>query len=576
MTQPFLNHSAAELPLTRESTQAIKSALLRWYLLLLVLLSWASAPAFALQGNLGAHDPSTIVKDGNKYWVFTTGQGIPSKYSTDLVNWTAGPRPVFTAATRPSWITTKVPTFVNDYWAPECIFMNGKFYLYYSCSSFGSNVSGIGLATNVTLDPANPNYNWVDEGEVISSNAGSTFNAIDPAVFKEGNNVWFTYGSFFGGLSMFPLDPATGKRQGNTSTTVANGNPEAPFLTKHGNFYYMFINRGACCNGINSTYYILVGRSTSPTGPFLDQTGRDLNNNGGTVVLNVSGRYVGPGHAGIFEENGVSYFSHHYYDGDDNGFPKLGLAKLTWDAADWPQVTRDWVTPGRYEITRQGSNLVWQAQGCTGAQGDAVTQSTRTGQACQQWDFTPAGDGEYRITNAVGGLAAGVAGCSAANGAVLQLEAANNSPCRLFRIDRANDGSLVFASANGNRVVEVPFASNVSGTQLALFDYNGCSCQRWTLSLGAPLTTLASRNMANVSIYPIPATLGNFTLDLTGRKSNEAVTVEVLDMQGRVLYRRVVANPQAKTAVEAGLLPGLFLVQVRQGTGLFTQKLTVL
>jgi arabinan endo-1,5-alpha-L-arabinosidase len=134
----------------------------------------------------------------------------------------------------------------------------------------------------------------------------------------------------------------------------------------------------------------------------------------------------------------------------------------------------------------------------------------------------------------------------------------------------------VFASANGNRVVEVPSASAAPGVQLALFNYNGCTCQRWNVSAAGPLATASRTALTGVSIYPIPASRGTFTVDLSGRKAAGAVIVEVLDLQGRVVYRRVVENPQAAVAVEAGLLPGLFLVQVRQGAGLFTQKLTVL
>ncbi|RZK87103.1 MAG: arabinan endo-1,5-alpha-L-arabinosidase, partial [Hymenobacter sp.] len=330
-----------------------------------------AGPAAALQGFIGAHDPSTIIKEGNKYWTFTTGQGITSLYSTDLVSWTAGPRPVFQNNTFPSWITPKVPGFAGNFWAPECIFMNGQYYLYYSCSTFGSKVSAIGLATNVTLDPTSPSYNWVDQGEVISTNASSTVNAIDPAIFKDTTgDVWLTYGSYFSGIRVTQLDATTGKvLNAANQSAVANSNPEAAYLTKNGNYYYLFINRGSCCNGVNSTYYILAGRSTSPTGPFLDKAGNNLNSGGGTIVLNVEGRYVGPGHTGILTENGVSYFSHHYYDGDDNGAPKLGLAKLTWDAAGWPVVSRDWLAAGRYTIKNQNSGLVWDAWGCTGVSG---------------------------------------------------------------------------------------------------------------------------------------------------------------------------------------------------------------
>ena len=552
---------------------------------LLGLLLGAVLPAAALQGLTGIHDPSTVIKSGNTYWTFGTGQGIYSLYSTDLVKWTPGPRAVFPNNAYPGWINAKVPGFAGNFWAPECVFQNGKYYLYYSCSTFGSKVSAIGLATNVTLDPASPSYNWVDEGEVISTNSNSPVNAIDPAIYRDAStNLWMVYGSYFGGIRVVQLDAATGKpAAGASQAAVANGDVEAAYVKQRGAFYYLFINRGTCCQGSASTYRILVGRSAAPNGPFFDKNGVDLNSGGGTLLLSGEGRYRGPGHTGILEENGVAYFSHHYYDSYDNGAPKLGLARLTWDATDWPVVSRDWLATPASGATRctvatssATNSLVWQSQGCISASGQAITQDTRTGGACQQWDFTPLGNGDYKITSALGGLAASVANCSDANGAGLQLGAYTAQDCQQFHLDRASDGGLVFAALNGNRVVEVPFASTNPGTQLALFDYNGCACQRWFLTTVTATASAARTDLAGVSIFPMPAPTGNFTVDLSGRKSLEAVTVEVFDLQGRSVYRRAVAHPTAQVAVEAGLPTGLFLVRVSIGTGQLTQKLTVL
>ncbi|MBC6607645.1 family 43 glycosylhydrolase [Hymenobacter sp. BT188] len=546
-------------------------------LLLLVLSGLFSTNAYALQGLTGVHDPSTIIKDGNRYWIFATGQGIYSMSSTDLINWTPSPREVFVNNAYPSWINTKVPGFQGNFWAPECFFMNGKFYLYYSCSTFGSKVSAIGLVTNVTLDPSSPNYRWVDQGEVISTSSNSSVNAIDPAVFRDANNnVWLSYGSFFGGLRTTQLNPATGKLLGTPEFSIANGDVEAAHIMRHGNFYYLFINRGACCRGANSTYFAQVGRSASPSGPFLDKNGVDLNNNGGTTVLNSSGRYIGPGHIGVLEEGGVSYVSHHYYDRDDNGVPKLGLANLTWDATDWPVISRDWVKPGRYEIANKNSGLVWDAWGCTGVSGQMIAQGTKTGLTCQQWDFTALGNGEYKIKTALGSLAADVSGCSPDAGAKLQLFADNGLACQKFRIERANDGTYVFASVNGNRVVEVPNASTVVGLQLGLWDYNECACQRWTLAAPGTLTaTHAPALLTEVSIYPIPAIRGSFTVELGGKKTGGAVLIHIFNLQGRLMYQRKFAPQQSKVAVEAALAPGVYLVQVQQDGKLLNQKITV-
>lgn len=554
-----------------------------------LLLSGLSRPALALQGNTGVHDPSTIIKQGTTYWTFATGDGIYSLYSTDLVKWTPGPRAVFPNGVFPAWITSKVPGFRGTFWAPECFFMNGKYYLYYSCSTFGSGTSAIGLATNPTLDPNSSDYRWTDQGEVISTNStnASQPNAIDPAIFRDTNNrLWMSYGSYFGGLRVTELDPATGKLLNATQYPVGNDGAEASYIKVHGGYYYLFLNRGTCCQGITSTYHILVGRSLSPTGPFLDQQGVDLSNGGGTLVLSGAGRYRGPGHTGILEDGGVSYFSHHYYDSYDNGVPKLGLAQLTWSAAGWPVVSRDWVkttstgsTTNRYIIATGliASSLVWQSKDCTGAAGRGITQDMPVGGSCQQWDFLSLGNGDYKITSALGGLTASIAGCADANFSLLQLSAFSDEDCQKFHIDRASDGSLVFASLNSNRVVEVPSASGTPGTQLGIFDYNTCTCQHWFVTAtGTGTATTAAQALAGVSIYPVPAIRGVFTIDLAGRQRSSAVSVEVINPQGQLVYRRQFDRPEAHLPIETALTPGLYLVRVRQGAGQLVQRITVL
>ncbi|MDO7886862.1 family 43 glycosylhydrolase [Hymenobacter cheonanensis] len=548
-------------------------------LLVAVLVAWAVAPAYALQGALGIHDPSTIVKSGNTYWVFGTGDGIACKYSTDLINWTDA-KSVYTKTLYPGWINGKVPGFAGTFWAPECKYLNGKYYLYYSCSTFGSQVSTIGLATNPTLDPASPDFKWTDQGEVVSSTAlgNSAPNAIDPALFTDAsNNLWLTYGSYFGGIRVTQLDAATGKPLNvNTQYAVANGGVEASYVAYNNGYYYLFVNRGTCCNGAASTYYIQVGRSASPTGPFLDQAGADLNNNGGTTLLSKSGRYVGPGHAGLLTEGGITYFSHHYYDGYDNGAPKLGLAQLTWGTTGWPTVSRDWLAAGRYTIKSQNSGLVWDAWGCTGVSGQMVAQGTPSGLTCQQWDLVPLGTGYYKITNALGGLALDVINCLPDAGTKLQLYASNGLVCQQYGIERASNGDYIFTSATGNNVVEVPNCSTTPGQQLGLWYYNGFNCQRWTATLAnAPLAAASAQRLAGVSIYPVPATAGNFTVELGSLGASSSTTVEVFNLLGQPVYRREFGPQQTRLAVAAGLSAGSYLVRVRREGGIFTQKVPV-
>ncbi|MCR5889137.1 family 43 glycosylhydrolase [Hymenobacter sp. J193] len=493
--------------------RTLKAATLLW-----VLLTVSIGPVKALDGATGSHDPSTLIKDGNKYWMFTTGAGIYAAYSTDLFRWTKAPKSVFPIGTWPAWVNQAVPGFDGTFWAPDVLYMNGKYYLYYSCSTFGSPRSAIGVATSPTLDQNSASYKWTDLGMVVSSSTQTDINAIDPALLKDSNGrVYMTYGSFSGGIGIIELDAATGlKKAGAAVVHVAGGSRaswEAPYLFKEGSYYYLVVNRGACCQGVNSTYYLVMGRSTSINGPYKDKNNVDLRSNGGTRILSSSGKYIGPGHFGLLRENGANFVSMHYYDGNDNGNAKLDIANMGGSGADgWPFVTRDWVAAGRYRITNQNSGLSWDAWGCTGVQGQAIAQGTYNNLTCQKWDFAPVGDGAYKITNAQGGLAADVVNCSASNGAKLQLWPYLNNNCQKFKIERTADGAYLMTSLTGTRVIEVPGASSAAGTQLALWDQNGNRGQRWYIAgAAARISGNVTKAAAPVLEQPLEAYPNPFT-----------------------------------------------------------------
>src|SRR5208282_5946963 len=279
-----------------------------------------------LRGNLGIHDPSAVIQCNGRYYVFGTGQGIISKSSADLTYWSAGPS-VF--ANPPAWTTNDVPGFAGVFWAPDITYFNGLYHLYYAVSTFGSQVSAIGLATNPTLDPTNPGYQWTDQGPVIRSTTGSAYNCIDPSVtFDASSNLWMSFGSFWNGIYVVQLDPATGLRN-TTNTTItrlafnfASGDPiEASYLYPHGGYYYLFVNWGTCCQTpwTSDTYNIRVGRSTNIMGPYRGRNGTVMSAGGGTLFLGTTGKYTAPGQIGILNENGNYSFSYHYLDANVGG-----------------------------------------------------------------------------------------------------------------------------------------------------------------------------------------------------------------------------------------------------------------
>ncbi len=447
-----------------------------------------------LSGDIIMHDPSTLIKEGNKYWTFTTGDGINAVYSTDLFNWTRGSKPVFKSGTWPSWINTYVPKFAGGFWAPDIAYMNGRYYLYYSCSTFGSSASAIGVASSPTLEQSSPDYKWTDLGMVVSSSSPGDVNAIDPSVFKNTNGkVYLTYGSYFNGIGIVELNPATGKvKSGVHLKRIAGGGSssfEASCLIKEGNYYYLFVNRADCCKGPYSTYYIVTGRSLSPTGPFYDKNGINLrgsgNVGGGTTVLVTSGRYIGPGHFGLLRDNGRNIVSTHYYDGNYYGEPKLDISDLQFSDDGWPVISRDLIPAGRYKITNKNSNMVWEAAGCTGQGNVPLIQNNNNNAApCQLWDLTPVGDGYYKISNEPRNESVDLPFCNSLNGITLQTYTWLNTYCQKFKIEQLVNGSYVFTSlANPavSKVIEVPSESTSVGTQIDISDFNGSASQQWSL-----------------------------------------------------------------------------------------------
>jgi arabinan endo-1,5-alpha-L-arabinosidase len=282
------------------------------------------------------HDPSTIVKFGKTYWLFATGPGVSSWQSADLVRWERGPR-LFTNA--PVWSTNVTPRHRSHFWAPDVVYHDGRYLVYYSVSQFGVNTSAIGLASNPTLDPADPRYRWTDEGIVIQTRATNNFNAIDPQIIKtpEGE-LWMALGSFWSGIKLVPLDAKTGLRKAGAPihSLAYEREIEAAAIQHHDGYYYLFVNWGKCCRGVNSTYEIRIGRSREIIGPYRDKDGVDMMKRGGTLLLGSDGAFIGPGHAGIFEENGGFWFSCHFYDGTQRGRSMLAVRPLRWGAEGWP------------------------------------------------------------------------------------------------------------------------------------------------------------------------------------------------------------------------------------------------
>lgn len=322
-------------------------------LLTLLVLGFTLTGLKAQSTDISVHDP-VMAKHGDTYYIFCTGMGISVFSSTDMKSWTRE-EPVFSQA--PEWTQSVVPGFRGHIWAPDISFYDGKYYLYYSVSAFAKNTSAIGLVTNTTLDPRDPNFKWEDQGIVVQSVPNrDLWNAIDPnLVTDEDGYPWLTFGSFWEGLKMFKLVPnrkemaepeewyTVAKR--SRSDFIDDKDPgdaalEAPFVFKKDDWYYLFVSWDYCCRGENSTYKVVVGRSKNVMGPFFDKDGKSMAEGGGSLVIEGDKNWAGVGHNSAYTFDGKDYFVFHAYDMADNGRSKLKIADMTWDANGWPVVDR--------------------------------------------------------------------------------------------------------------------------------------------------------------------------------------------------------------------------------------------
>ncbi len=308
------------------------------------------------------HDPVMAYADST-YYIFATGMGIQQMTSKDRKTWTVKADPVMSVI--PKWTHDSVPGFTHHVWAPDIIQWHNRWWLAYSCSTFGKNGSAIGLLSTRSLASGI----WDDEGCIVTSREGrDNWNAIDPNfVVDDQDQPWLVWGSFWDGIQLARLDTTMHIAQGEKPRTIArrynlndpsakaalpvNPNPpknptsdyagpnaiEAPFIYKHGGWYYLFVSWDYCCQGSKSTYRVAVGRSKTVDGPYLDPDGIDMCYGGGKLFLEGDKKtYEAAGHCAAYHLDGQDIFICHGYSVAHQGASILIQRPITWTPDGWP------------------------------------------------------------------------------------------------------------------------------------------------------------------------------------------------------------------------------------------------
>jgi arabinan endo-1,5-alpha-L-arabinosidase len=463
---------------------------------LLVTLIPGSASAASSPDPI-AHDP-TLLKQGRYYYEIITGDigtrtYLPIRRSTDLVHWEFLGT-VF--ATPPRWVVDELGVTPGDFWAPDLTYFDGEYHLYYAASSFGTNNSVIGLATNATLDADSPDYEWVDRGMVIRSRDTDDFNAIDADVaFDERGVPWLSFGSFWDGLKMRRLDRATGLLS-TVDTTLyplaSRGGAaiEGPSIVRKGRYWYLFASFDFCCRGVNSDYQVVVGRSTSIHGPYVDRDGVPLLQGGGTVLLRGYNGFQGTGGGDVY---GTTLYVHHYYDAADGALPKGSVRPIHWKDG-WPSLgdplsgNRGFGRgPAYVTLVDRATGGVISNPTC-GYEGADIQRATpATGDECQQWRLEYRGAGWSSILNRHSNKVVEVAACVNADGARVAQWGWLDNDCQKFRVLPTDGGWSRVENKIAGRVLDA------CGAAVQTFTWRGDACQQFRLQpVGEVLITDAA------------------------------------------------------------------------------------
>ena len=503
------------------------------------------APQYLTGNVVPGADPSMIKDQNGEYHFYATGGGIQQRDSADRYDWPYYPGAlyglVYDFNPAPSW--TNAYTDGTDLWAPDVSYHNGQYYMYYAASTFGKTKSAIGLATSPTAQLGS----WTDSGSaVLTSSTCSGSNAIDPGLLVDANgNWWLSFGSYSDGINMVQLNPSTGRLLSNTPTCYHLALPlvgtaiEGAYIYPHGGYYYLFAARYSCCDGSTSNYHIIMGRSTSPTGPYYDRGGLNMasGTGGGTIFLATHGNIIGPGGPGLFRDTDGDVLVYFYYDGNNNGYPTLGINPVAWTSDGWPYVTEDAPPAVTVGVTNSPARFMQADSADTLTIGVTNTSSTTTADPTLTLTASlPSGMTATAIagSNASTGWNCNVASltCTRSNG----LLAGASDPVTLTVAVAANasigvGAATVSATASGGGI-----ASTATGTDAITI--GGTPIITWPtpapITYGTPLSASqldASSNVAGTFAYNQQAgailSAGMQTLSVTFTPSNPAVYATV-------------------------------------------------
>lgn len=286
-------------------------------------------------------DPWVYQKDGNYYYMHTTGGDITIRKTTKMS----------ALGTAPSTVVWRAPasgTNSRDVWAPELHFLDGKWYLYYTAGP-GNCCGGqrSWVLENASADPTTGT--WVDKGRMFSPS--EDFWSIDMTVFEQNGNryaLWSGHENagtdeqriYISQMSNpYTLSGPRVELSRPTLDWERNGRPlvnEGPEIIKHGGKTNLVYSASHCST---DDYALGLLSCSSTADPMLPASWSKSSQP--VLTRNSSNRAYGPGHNGFFKskDGTQDWIIYHANANPGEGCGNARTPRMqpfTWNADDTP------------------------------------------------------------------------------------------------------------------------------------------------------------------------------------------------------------------------------------------------
>ena len=269
-------------------------------------------------------DPCVNRAADGMFYAYTTDARIFK--SEDLVNWIQLDG-AFNGVVYPWWLNG------GGVCAPSVHYINGKYVMYYSMMIWGGphDLPGVGIAVSKT--PQGP---FSDLGKMFTGEEVGILDSIDPCYYYHNGKHHLIWGSYLGGIWIAELTTSAYKINSDVPLIQLTGTYlEGAMIYERDGYFYLFCSRG----DIMSTYQVVVGRSTSLYGPYVDRQGNSMIDNNYELVLESSEEFTAPGHHSelILDDEGKTWILYHAWNVQQMEAGRcIMLDEVKWDSEGWP------------------------------------------------------------------------------------------------------------------------------------------------------------------------------------------------------------------------------------------------